>query len=46
MSSDYAIMLFFLSVELLTQIPHFIAVGLGGLLGLFFQSLDFFPTLG
>ena len=46
MSSDYAVMLFFLSVKTLVQIPHFIAVGLGGLLGLLFQSLDFFPTLG
>lgn len=46
MSSDDAVMLFFLSVELLAQIPHFIAVGLGGMFCLLFQSLDFLLTLG
>ena len=35
-----------LFVELLAKIPHFIAVDLGSLICLFFQSLDFFPTLG
>ena len=45
MPSDDAVILLFLSVELLAKIPHFIAVCLGGMFCLFFQSLDFFPAL-
>lgn len=39
-------MLLFLSVELLTKIPHFIAVGFRGLFCPLFQSFDFLSTLG
>ena len=46
MPPDDTFLPLYLSVELLAKIPHFIAVGPGGMLCLFFQSLDFFPTLG
>ena len=39
-------MLLFLSVELLTKIPHFIAVGFRGLFCPLLQSFDFLSTLG
>lgn len=45
MPPDDTFLTLYLSVELLAKIPHFIAVCLGGMFCLFFQSLDLFPTL-